>query len=77
MEQVLGLQEFKAFAFMKPSSPWVQMGHGLGKFFSMSSTIPELNGKMLMFVGDRGSSSDYLEMDNGKHPDGCHCPNMN
>ena len=28
-ERVLGIQEFKAYAFMKCGSPWVQVGHGL------------------------------------------------
>ena len=58
MERVLGLQEFKAFAFMKSGSPWVQVGHGLGKFFSLYGTVPELDGKVLMFVGDRGATRD-------------------
>jgi hypothetical protein len=57
-ERVLGLQEFKAFAFMKAGSPWVQVGHGLGKFFSLYGTMPELDGKVLMFVGDRGWTRD-------------------
>jgi hypothetical protein len=57
-ERVLGLQEFKAFAFMKSGSPWVQMGHGMGKFFSLYGTVPELDGKVLMFVGDRGWTRD-------------------
>ena len=29
-ERVWGLQEFKAFAFIKSGSPWVQLGHGFG-----------------------------------------------
>ena len=38
MEQVLSLQEFQAFAFMKPGSPWLNIGHGFGKFFSLART---------------------------------------
>ena len=57
-ERVLGLQEFKAFAFMKAGSPWVQIGHGFGKFYSIYGTVPELDGKVLMFVGDRGWTRD-------------------
>ena len=59
-ERVLGLQEFKAFAFMKAGSPWVQVGHGLGKFYSVYGTVPELDGKVLMFVGDRGMTRDPM-----------------
>ena len=54
MEQVLSLQEFRAFAFMKPGSPWINIGHGFGKFFSLAGTVPELEGKVWMCVGDRG-----------------------
>ena len=57
-ERVLGLQEFKAFAFMTVGSPWVQIGHGIGKFFSIYGTVPELDGKAVMFVGDRGWTRD-------------------
>ena len=57
-ERVLGLQEFKAFAFLRSGSPWVQLGHGFGKFFSLYGTVPELDGKVLMFVGDRGWTRD-------------------
>ena len=57
-ERVLGLQEFKAFAFMKAGSPWVQIGHGFGKFYSIYGNVPELDGKVLMFVGDRGWTRD-------------------
>jgi hypothetical protein len=57
-EQVLVKQQFQAFAFMKPGSPWVQMGHGIGKFFAYTNTVPELEGKVLMFVGDRGKNRD-------------------
>ena len=59
-ERVLGLQEFKAFAFMKAGSPWVQVGHGFGKFYSVYGTVPELDGKILMFVGDRGWTRDPM-----------------
>ena len=55
MEQVLSLQDFRAFAFMKPGSPWLHIGHGFRKFFSLACTVPELEGKVVMFVGDRGS----------------------
>ena len=58
MEQVLGLQDFQAFAFTKAGSPWVQIGHGLGKFFSFTNTVPEVHGKVLMFVGDCGPTHD-------------------
>ena len=58
IERVLGLQEFKAFAVMKGGSPWVQVGHGFGKFYSLYGTVPELDGKALMFVGDRGWTRD-------------------
>ena len=51
MERVLGLQEFKAFVFMISGLPWVQVGHGLGKLFSLFGMVPELDGKVLMFVG--------------------------
>ena len=59
-ERVLGLQEFKAFVFMKSGSPWVHVGHGLGKFYSVYGTVPELDGKVLMFVGDRGWTRDPM-----------------
>ena len=59
-ERVLGLQDFKAFCFMKAGSPWVQVGHGLGKFYSVYGTVPELDGKVLMFVGDRGKTRDLM-----------------
>jgi hypothetical protein len=58
VERVLGLQEFKAFGIMKGGSPWVQMAHGFGKFYSLYGTVPELDGKALMFVGDRGVTRD-------------------
>ena len=58
VERVLALQEFKAFAIMKGGSPWVQMAHGFGKFYSLYGTVPELDGKALMFVGDRGLTRD-------------------
>ena len=58
IERVLGLQEFKAFGIMKGGSPWVQMAHGFGKFYSLYGTVPELDGKALMFVGDRGLTRD-------------------
>lgn len=58
-EKMLSLLEFKAFAFMnKSGSPWVQLGHGLGKFYSLHGTVPELDGKVIMFIGDRGWTRD-------------------
>ena len=58
IEKTISLQEFKAFAFMKAGSPWVQVGHGFGKFYSLYGMVPELDGKVLMFVGDRGWTRD-------------------
>ncbi len=60
VEQVLAKQHFQAFAFMKPGSPWVHMGHGLGKFFAYTNTVPDLEGKVLMFVGDRRGTRDPM-----------------
>lgn len=59
-ERVLGLQGFKAFVFMKAGSPWVQVGHGFGKFYSVYGMVPELDGKILMFMGDRGWTRDPM-----------------
>ncbi len=61
-ERVLGLQELKVFAFMKGGSLYIQMGHGLAKFYSIYGTVPELDGKVLMFVGDRGATRDPMPL---------------
>lgn len=60
-ERVLGLQEFKAFTFLKSGLSWVYVGHGLGKFFLMFGTVLEHNGKALMFVGDWGGGGTQLQ----------------
>ena len=60
MEQVLSLQEVRAFAFMKPGLPWIYTGHGFGKFFSLAGTVPDLEGKSLCSWGTGGSTGTQL-----------------
>jgi hypothetical protein len=46
--------------FMEPGSPWVQMEHRVGKFFAFTNKVPELEDKVLMFVGDRGETREPM-----------------
>ena len=44
---------------MKGKSPVVHMAHSIGQFFGMSGLAPDVQGKYIGFIGDRG---------NGRYP---------
>jgi hypothetical protein len=52
-EQVLNQQVFRAFAFMKGKSPTIHMVHSIGAFFGLSGMATDVQGKQIVFVGDR------------------------
>jgi len=52
-EQVLNQQGFRAFAFMKGTSPVIHMAHSIGSFFGLSGLATDVQGKQIAFVGDR------------------------
>ena len=51
--QVVGLQTFRAFAFMKPKSPLMHFAHSVGQYYGFSGLSPELQDRHIAFVGDR------------------------
>lgn len=51
--QVVGLQNFRAFLYMKPKSPLVQMAHSIGQYYGFSGLAPELQDRHIAFIGDR------------------------
>jgi hypothetical protein len=55
MEQALGMGMglFRLYALMKPGSAFVQVVHGVAKYFSVQGAAPEYAGKHLAFMGDR------------------------
>ena len=57
-EQALGMQSFRAYAFMKGKSPVIHMGHSVGTFFNIGGMAGDIQGKVLMFVGDRTMTRD-------------------
>jgi hypothetical protein len=54
-DQALSQQTFRAFTFMKGKLPAVHMAHSVGAFFSMSGLATNVQGKQIVFVGDRGN----------------------
>lgn len=51
--QVMGLQNLRAFIYMKPKSPLVQVAHSIGQYYGFSGLAPELQDRHIAFVGDR------------------------
>ena len=37
-EQAVGMQGFRAFAFMNGKSPYIRVGHNIGVFFDIGNT---------------------------------------
>ena len=52
------MQGFRAFAFMKGKSRYIYLGRSVGVFFDLGNTVVDLQGKLVMFVGDRTPTRD-------------------
>ena len=51
--QVGAQQSFRAFVFMKPKTPLIQVAHSIGQYHGFSGLAPELQDRHIAFVGDR------------------------
>ncbi len=57
-EQAVGMQSFRAYTFMRGKSLIIHMGHSIRTFFDIGGMAGDLQGKVMMFVGNQMAIHD-------------------